>query len=42
MFNIVKRYFEKGLYSADDVRKFVNCGKLSAEEYNEITGREFD
>lgn len=38
MFKIVKRYFDKGLYSAADVAKFVNAGKLTEAEYKEITG----
>lgn len=41
MFKIVKRYFEKGLYSAEDVAKFVKAGKLTAEEYETITGKEY-
>ena len=40
MFNIVKRYFDRGIYSADDVYKFVKAGMLTEEEYKQITGGE--
>lgn len=38
MFNIVKRYYDRGIYDKDDVAKFVKAGRLTAEEYKEITG----
>ena len=41
MYKIVKRYFDRGIYSAEDVAKFVMAGKLTAEEYTEITGEEY-
>lgn len=41
MFKIVKRYFDKGIYSAEDVGKFVASGRLTAAEYREITGEEY-
>jgi len=41
LYKIVKRYFERGIYSADDVSAFVRAGKLSAEEYRQITGGEY-
>lgn len=41
MFNIVKRYYEMKLYSVDDVAKFVRVGKLTPEQYKEITGQDF-
>ena len=34
----VKRYYEKGFYSNEQVKIFVEVGKISAEEYKEITG----
>lgn len=41
MFEIVKRYYDKGIYSKDDVKKFVKAGKITAEEYQEITGEQY-
>lgn len=40
MFKIVKRYYEKGIYTKEDVWKFVKAGKISEAEYYEIVGRE--
>lgn len=42
MFKIVKRYFDKGIYTKEDVRKFVLAGRLSAAEYQAITGEEYE
>ncbi|MBR3993371.1 MAG: XkdX family protein [Anaerotignum sp.] len=41
MKKIVKRYYDKGLYSAEDVAKFVKAGKLTATEFEEITGEAY-
>lgn len=41
MYKIVKRYYDKGIYSKEDVAKFVLAGKLTAEEYKQITGEEY-
>ena len=41
MFVIVKRYYDKQYYSKEDVAKFVIAGKLTAEEYQQITGEEY-
>lgn len=38
MYKIVKRYYDKGIYSVDDVQKFVDAGKITKEQYTEITG----
>lgn len=38
MKNIVKRYYDKGIYSKDDVKVFVRAGKITEAEYEEITG----
>jgi len=38
MFKIVKRYYAQGIYSKADVAKFVEAGRLTAEEYKQITG----
>ena len=42
MYKIVKRYYDKGIYSAEDVAKFVKSGKLTAEEYETITGETYE
>lgn len=41
MFKIVKRYFDLGIYSAENVRKFVVTGKITESQYYEITGTEY-
>ena len=42
MYKIVKRYFDKGIYSAEDVATFVRAGKLTTEEYASITGEVYE
>lgn len=42
MFKIVKRYFERGIYNASDVATFVKAGKLTADEYKQITGQDYE
>ena len=39
---IVKRFYDYRIYSKEDVAKFVVAGKLSAEEYQKITGEEYE
>ncbi len=41
MLEKVKKFFEMGLYSAGTVAAFVRKGKLTAEEYEGITGRAY-
>lgn len=41
MYDIVKRYYDKGIYSAEDVKKFVKAGKINADQYKEITGENY-
>lgn len=41
MFTIVKRYYDKGIYTAEDVAVFVRTGRLTPEQYQEITGEEY-
>lgn len=41
MFKVVKRYYDKGIYSAENVATFVKAGKITAEQYKEITGEGF-
>ena len=41
MFKIVKRYYDKGIYSNEDVTVFVRAGKLTPAEYELITGEPY-
>lgn len=41
MFVIVKRYYDKGIYTAAEVAVFVRAARLTPEQYQEITGEEF-
>lgn len=41
MFKIVKRYYDRGIYDNTDVAKFVKAGRITAEEYKEITGEDY-
>lgn len=36
MYEIVKRYYDRGIYSVQDVEKFVLAGKLTEEEKESI------
>ncbi len=42
MFKIVKRYYDKGIYSKENVATFVRAGKITAEQYKEITGDTYE
>lgn len=42
MYKIVKRYFDKKIYDAVDVAKFVLAGKITPEEYGIITGEAYE
>lgn len=41
MFNIIKRYYEKGIYLKADVKVFVRSGDINTEQYKEITGDDY-
>lgn len=41
MFKIVKRYYDKGYYTKENVATFVKARKITAEEYKEITGEDY-
>lgn len=41
MYKIVKRYYDKGIYSTEDVKKFVNAGKITEDEYKDIVGKDY-
>ncbi len=41
MFEKVKKFYDMGLYSKEQVKMFVVKGKLTAEEYEQITGEAY-
>lgn len=41
MLKIIKRFYNKKIYSKDDVKVFVRSGDITPEQYNEITGDEY-
>lgn len=41
-FNIVKRHYDANRYNEDDVAVFVQAGKITPEQYEQITGIEYD
>lgn len=41
MYTIVKRYYDKGIYTVENVRSFVKAGKLTAEGFKNITGEDY-
>lgn len=40
MFNLIKKYYDKGLYTKEMVYKFVEKGIITEEEYFLIVGVE--
>lgn len=34
----IKKYYNKNLYTKEDVKKFVEAGKITPEQYESITG----
>lgn len=41
MFNIVKRFYDNGIYSKEDVARFVKARKITVGQYKEITFEEY-
>lgn len=41
MFDKVKKFYDLGLYTKDQVRKFVEKNKLTEQEYKIITGEDY-
>ncbi|WP_127531184.1 XkdX family protein [Paenibacillus kobensis] len=39
---IVKRHFDAGRYRAVDVGKFVIAGKITSDQYEEVTGQVYE
>ena len=42
MFKIIKRYYDKGVYTKENIATFVKAGKITAEQYQEITGEQYE
>lgn len=42
MFDKIKKYYDDGLWSISRVRDAVEKGKITAEEFEEITGQPYD
>lgn len=41
-FEKIKQWYEKGIYKKTHVRVMVEKGKITAEEYKEITGEDYE
>lgn len=42
MFEKVKKYYDRGFYTKAQVADFVAKGKLTAAQYKEITGEDYE
>lgn len=42
MYKKVKRLYDLGLYTAEQVKDFADRGKIMAEEYEKITGQAYE
>ncbi len=42
MYKIIKRFYDRGFYSSEDVGVFVASGKITAEQYEKITGKKYE
>lgn len=40
MYNKIKKFYDLGLYTAEQVHKFVDKGIITEEQYAEIVGEE--
>ncbi|WP_373599413.1 XkdX family protein [Paraclostridium bifermentans] len=41
-YNTIKRYFEMGFYTDDDMRVFVQAEKITVEQFEEIVGSNYE
>lgn len=41
MYSSIKRYYDSGRYTKDQVKVFVQAGWITPEQYQEITGDEY-
>ena len=42
LFEQIKKYYDLGLYTKEQVAMFVEKGKITPEEYEEITGEPYE
>ena len=42
MYRKVKRLYDLGLYTAEQVKDFADRGKITPEQYEEITGEKYE
>lgn len=42
MYRKVKRLYDLGLYTAEQVKDFADRGKITPEQYEEITGQTYE
>jgi uncharacterized XkdX family phage protein len=42
MYSIIKRFYDNGIYSSEDVARFVKARKITVEQYEEITGNRYE
>lgn len=42
MFNSIKRYYDSGRYTKEQVKVFVMARWITAEEYEQITGEPYE
>lgn len=40
-FEMIKRYYDMGKYTDEQVKVFVRAGRITEEQYKEITGLEY-
>ena len=40
-YSIVKKFYEMGIYTSEDVKIFVLARDITEEQYKEITGEEY-
>ena len=41
MYQLIKKYYKMGLYTNDNLAKFVTRGTITADQYREISGEDF-
>lgn len=41
MYQLIKKYYKMGLYTNDNLAKFVARGTITATQYKELTGGEY-
>jgi uncharacterized XkdX family phage protein len=40
-FKYIKKYYDEGIYTKDDVKVFVAQGYITADQYKQITGDDY-